>query len=220
MTSSPDEGAICVSANTGGVGVVTNDDCVITMANEVHSFYMISNDAEMFKANYPAFNNYYDSGDARIESEFHTLGANDESCNDAFTWVAVSDLTDESPMVNAPRMYNQYEMINTLHVNDLDPDIYPTRWTRPGPYTGMQKTGICRVTYENGKVCYGKYFNGKCGDYDVTATEENSDDSYYSYTYEVMVLANKDGCSAPAAHNWSACSVDCGIGTSSNGDET
>jgi propanediol dehydratase large subunit len=35
-----------------------------------------------------------------------------------------------------------------------------------------------------------------------------------------MVLANKDGCSAPAAHNWSACSVDCGIGTSSNGDET
>ena len=49
----------------------------------------------------------------------------------------------------------------------------------------MQKTGFCRVTYEDSKVCYGKYFDGKCGDYDLTDTEDN--DSYYSYTYDVMV---------------------------------
>ena len=227
MTSSPAAGAICVSANTGGVGVVVNGECSITMANEVHEFYMISNDAEVFKGVYPAFNNYYDSGDARAESEFHTLGANDDSCSDAFTWIAVSDLTDDTAMVNAPRMYNQYEMINTLPDSYLDKAIYPTRWTRPGPYKGMQATGICRVTYEDGKVCYGKYFDGKCGDYDVSGTDDNDSynntteyDSNYGYTYEVMVLADKDGCSAPAAHNWSACSVDCGIGTSTNGDET
>ena len=208
MTSSPTAGAICVSANTGGVGVVIDDECVITMANEVHPFYMISNDAEVFKTAYPAFNNYYDFGVARAESEFHTLGANDESCSQAFTWISISDLTDDTAMVNAPRMYNQYK----------DPTYYRTRWTQPGPLTGMQKTGICRVTYEDGKVCYGKYFNGKCGDYDVIATEDN--DSYYSYTYEVMVLADIDGCSAPVAHDWSACSVDCGIGISTKGDET
>jgi len=101
-------------------------------------------------------------------------------------------------------MYNQYQA--------------GARWTKPGPSTGMQKTGICRVTYADGKVCYGKFFNGKCGDYEVNASEDN--DSYYSYTYEVMVLADKDGCSAPASHDWSPCSVDCGIGTSTNGDDT
>ena len=48
-------------------------------------------------------------------------------------------------MVNAPRTYNQYEMINNLPKTKLDHDQYPTRWTKPGPYTGMQQTGICRL---------------------------------------------------------------------------
>ena len=54
---------------------------------------MISNDPEVYKAAYPAFNPF--SGEVRIESEFHALAANDDSCNDAFTWVKVEDLFDE-----------------------------------------------------------------------------------------------------------------------------
>ena len=35
MTSSPIEGSICVSANSGGVGIVANQACFIAMSNEV-----------------------------------------------------------------------------------------------------------------------------------------------------------------------------------------
>ena len=35
MTASPIEGSICVSANSGGVGIVANQACFIAMSNEV-----------------------------------------------------------------------------------------------------------------------------------------------------------------------------------------
>ena len=35
MTSSPMEGSICVSVNTGGVGIVSAGKCSIAMSNEV-----------------------------------------------------------------------------------------------------------------------------------------------------------------------------------------
>ena len=35
MTASPIEGSICVSVNTGGVGIVANQSCLIAMSNEV-----------------------------------------------------------------------------------------------------------------------------------------------------------------------------------------
>lgn len=54
---------------------------------------MISNDPKVYKEAYPAFNPF--SGEIRIESEFHALAANDDSCNDAFTWVKVEDLFNE-----------------------------------------------------------------------------------------------------------------------------
>ena len=64
-------GSICVSANTGGVGVVTSDGCSITMAGEVDHFYRIGVEKDVFNSQYPAFNNYYDDGSARVETEFH-----------------------------------------------------------------------------------------------------------------------------------------------------
>lgn len=54
---------------------------------------MISNDPKVYKAAYQALNPM--SGEIRLESEFHALAANDDSCNDAFTWVKVEDLFDE-----------------------------------------------------------------------------------------------------------------------------
>ena len=130
-------------------------------------------------------------------------------------------------------------MINNLPKTKLDHNKYPTRWTKPGPYTGMQQTGICRLrkgfknflqiqssdwlnqpsinlktvlSYGNNKV-FGKYFDGKCNGYDVI-----SDDVYTEY--EVLLLTDQEGCSAPAANNWSPCSVTCGIGISINGNRT
>ena len=35
-----------------------------------------------------------------------------------------------------------------------------------------------------------------------------------------MIIESIDGYSAPAAHDWPDCSIDCGLGTSTNGDET
>ena len=123
ITSSPVEGSICVSVNTGGVGIVGNRKCLIEMSNEVagrqHAksgpytlnvklsgqifcrplnqvdpFYTISNDPIVFTAAYPAF--HPASGITRNENEFHTLIANDDSCSDAFTWVPVYNLIDEA----------------------------------------------------------------------------------------------------------------------------
>ena len=39
MRPEPEEGSVCVSANTGAVGEVKNGKCHITMALEVEKFY-------------------------------------------------------------------------------------------------------------------------------------------------------------------------------------
>lgn len=233
----PDEqsaaiGNICVSANTGGVGVVTSDGCSITMAAEVDQFYRIGVRDEVYKSQYPAFNNYYDNGKARIESEFHQIEANDDSCDNAFEWILISELTDESPMVNAPRTYAQQKSGSswTFPYSGYYDDYKHTS-NRVGG--NQQRTGICRVTYEDGKACYGLYFDGKCGDYNLSGSEtgDNADGDGYSrrdadengyakYTYEVLILSNDENCEGPRDKDWSECSTSCGVGTSTNGDQS
>ena len=227
-------GSLCVSANTGGVGVVTDDGCSITMASEVDHFYRIGVEKEVFNSQYPAFNNYYDDGNARVETEFHQFEANHESCNDAYEWVSTSQLTDDSPMVNAPRTYaQQYSGSSwTFPYSDYYNNNKHTSNRADG---SQQRTGICRVTYEDGKVCYGLFYDGKCGDYEVSAGVANDSndgesgnytrrdaDGYDNdrYTYEVLILSNNDDCDGPRDRDWSECSTSCGMGTSTNGEDT
>ena len=85
-------------------------------------------------------------------------------------------------------------------------EMRPSDWLR----LHFLKNGL---SYGDDKVCFGIYRNGKCNNYDVT-----SDDSYTQF--EVLLLTDAEGCSAPESHDWSPCSTTCGIGISTYGNKT
>ena len=206
MPAQPEEGSFCVAANFGGVGVVTSGSCYISMATlptedekglqyfkttaQFVSIDGVANSViqELFDSTYPSFNEYY--GDrARNEIDFYALSS---PCGQsAFKWVS-ADQFSAATSVHLPTTFAW------LHMN----------WSARFQH---ESAHLCRVTYANGKKCFGRFVNGTCGDVDATYA-----------TVDVLAL-DTDNC-ASSFGPWSECSgdtgVQCGPGTQTRGEDT
>ena len=201
MPPSATEGSYCVAANYGGVGIVQNGQCSISMATlpgtvksqnyfKTTNAFVVTDDTpanvinEIFANTYPSFNTYY-GGEAKQESDFYELSS---TCGaSAFKWVSVDEYSSETA-VHLPTTFAW------LHLE------YNVRFQH-------ERAHLCKVDYGYGKTCYGRYVNGKCGDVELSD----------NYSISILQL-DQDNCSAQTGA-WSDCvgesGTNCGPGTQS-----
>ena len=196
MPANAEEGAYCVSANYGGVGIVTNGKCHISMAElpapdttTLHIPLQYYKDTEQFKAQdgvpaqvmqemfdgvYASFNEY-NVDEAKDESDFYTLSS---PCSSAFKWIPADQFRNETS-VHLP---TTYAYLNFGYSQDYR----------------HETAHLCRAEYAYGKSCYGRFKNGVCGGVDN------------SYTTVSVLTLDTDNCQATLGA-WSECSGDYGV---------
>ena len=188
------EDAYCVTANYGGVGVVINGLCHVTMGGGMHQQYFKMTQSldgiseSVIQASLDA--KYASFDEAKDEVDYYALSS---SCDDAsaFKWVPVEKF-DLATSVHLPTTFAWLQM------------------NRDEPYR-HQRAHLCRIEYPNGEMSYGRFVKDVCGN----VVDTNS--------VTISVLALNTGDCVASTNVWSQCSgetgLECGPGTQTRDEE-
>ena len=207
MPASSTEGSFCVAANYGGVGVVQNGKCHVEMAvlpeENAQGYHYFKNTTvfsqstalsyitdQLFESTYGAFNTYH-GDEAKLEADFYELSS---ACGETtFKWVSAEDFSS-AKSVHLPTTFAW------LHIRGED-------WSWLVKPFRHETAHLCKIDYQNGKTCYGRFVAGKCGDVEV---DEN---------IIVSILQIDDENCTSNKESWSDCigesGANCGPGTQS-----
>ena len=79
--------------------------------------------------------------------------------------------------------------------------LLPTYTSNLHTVTANEKS-VCRMTYEDGKTCFGRYLNGMCDNYSVEKLAEYEGE----VKIEVLVVSDNEKCVLENLNDWSECS--------------